>query len=212
MCEFFSFCSDGKGNYYYADWELRKKILKGEIDLDPDSHSGISTYFGFKGSREDRLNKYEYCPFTGKFLKDEINIEDDSVIAEDWVKRLDFKKVVEPLMLKPIVHPFKLKNKKILKSDKDKLKVWASVRASVWDSVGDSVWDSVGAYTSSYVRLDQWKYTEKLKYKKGENPFQSCIDLWERGFVPSFDGKVYRLHQGPKAKIVYTWNPKEPPQ
>jgi len=85
--------------------------------------------------------------------------------------------------------------------------VWAlvgdSVRASVGDSVGDSVvdsvwtsvWDSVGdsvwAYTSSYLLLNKWKYTDA---KNGENPFQSCIDLWERGIVPSFDGKKWRLH------------------
>jgi len=77
--------------------------------------------------------------------------------------------------------------------------VWDSVRASVGDSVRasvvDSVWasvvDSVWAYTSSYLLLNKWEYTDA---KNGENPFQSCIDLWERGIVPSFDGKKWRLH------------------
>jgi hypothetical protein len=27
--------------------------------------------------------------------------------------------------------------------------------------------------------------------------------LWESGFVPSFDGKTWRLHAGKNAKIVY---------
>ena len=95
--------------------------------------------------------------------------------------------------------------------------VWASVRDSVWDSVGASVrdsvgdsvwasagdsvrasvWDSVGAYESSFYNIDKWKY---VKHPKGGNPFQSCIDLWCRGLVPSFDGITWRLHA---PQIVY---------
>ena len=79
--------------------------------------------------------------------------------------------------------------------------VWDSVRASVWDSVGDSVGDSVRAYISSlFPNIHKWKY---IDHKEGENPFQSCIDLWRNGFVPSFDGKIWRLHSGEKAEIKY---------
>ena len=83
--------------------------------------------------------------------------------------------------------------------------VWASVRASVGDSVRDSVWDSVGAYISSiFTSIDNWKYIE---HQTGVNPYQSCIDLWMDNLVPSFDGKTWRLHTGPKAKVVYEWVP-----
>jgi len=71
--------------------------------------------------------------------------------------------------------------------------VWASVGASVWDSVVDSVWtsvvDSVWSYISSFFDI-------------GENPFQSAIDLWNRGLVPSFDGIYWRLH-GKDGKIIW---------
>jgi len=40
-------------------------------------------------------------------------------------------------------------------------------------------------------------------HPEGINPFQPCIDLWERGLVPSFDGKTWRLHSGSEAKVVY---------
>jgi hypothetical protein len=74
--------------------------------------------------------------------------------------------------------------------------VWASVRASVWDSV----WDSVGAYISSmFPKIKTWKYAEKL----GPKPFDSCVKLWHEGFIPSFDGNIWRLHSGKDAKIVY---------
>jgi len=76
-----------------------------------------------------------------------------------------------------------------------------SVGASVRDSVRDSVEDSVVAYISSlFPNIKEWKY---IKHKKGISPFQPCIDLWKSGFVPSFDGKTWRLHVGEAAKIVY---------
>jgi hypothetical protein len=84
--------------------------------------------------------------------------------------------------------------------------VWDSVWDSAGDSVGDSVWDSVRdsvkasvwGYESSFYNLPKWEY---IKHKKGENPFQPCIDLWEKGLVPSFDGKTWRLH-GYQGKVV----------
>ena len=91
--------------------------------------------------------------------------------------------------------------------------VLGSIRDSIWDSVWDSVWDSirdsirgsvlgsVRAYISSlYTGIKKWKYFD---HPEGENPFQPCIDLWHRGFVPSFDGKIWRLHAGEKAEIVW---------
>jgi len=79
--------------------------------------------------------------------------------------------------------------------------VWCSVGDAVWCSVGDAVRDSVWAYISSlFPDIKEWKH---IDHKKGINPFQSCIDLWHRGFVPSFDGEIWRLHSGKKAEIVF---------
>jgi hypothetical protein len=76
--------------------------------------------------------------------------------------------------------------------------VWGSIiRGSIWDSVWGSVW----AYISSlYPGIKTWK---RIDHPKGENPFQPCIDLWHRGFVPSFDGKTWRLHAGENAEVVW---------
>jgi hypothetical protein len=102
--------------------------------------------------------------------------------------------------------------------------VWASVGASVWASVGASVWDSVGAsvrasvgdsvrasvgasvrdsvraYTGTFFNLSKWKYA---KHPAGRYPFGPCVQLWLLGLVPSFDGKTWRLHGGPKATILF---------
>jgi hypothetical protein len=80
-----------------------------------------------------------------------------------------------------------------------------SVRASVGDSVGASVWDSVWASVWAYIsslfpKIKKWKY---INHKDGINPFQSGIDLWRAGLIPSYDGRIYRLHAGKEAKIVY---------
>jgi len=90
--------------------------------------------------------------------------------------------------------------------------VWASVWASVRDSVGysvrasvwDSVWDSVWASVWDSVRV----YDGSLFYIWGDNyKYQSCVDLWKRGFAPSFDGTTWRLHSGKDAEVVYEWVP-----
>lgn len=91
--------------------------------------------------------------------------------------------------------------------------VRASVRASVRDSTGASVWDSVRdsvwAYIScSFPKIKNWKYIDKRKApfnKIKGNPFRSAIKLWKMGLVPSYDSynKVWRLHGGPKAEIMF---------
>ncbi|MFA5025088.1 MAG: hypothetical protein WC503_01075 [Candidatus Shapirobacteria bacterium] len=248
MCEFFSFVSDPtKSKFLYFDWDLRQKVMFEDKDLkdyEPDSHTSIAHYFGYKAKEEDKLNKYEYDPLTKVFKIDQINGPDDSVKAKAWVKALDFSQIVKPLIIKPIIHPFEVKPPEIgpeilallrkwdsvwvsvwdsVKAsvwdsvgnsvqgsvwdsvrnsvwtsiwDSVRVSVWDSVKASVWDSVGNSVqgsvWDSVGAYTSSFFDIE---------YKHGFSP---CTKLWEMGLVPSFDGKIWRLHGGPRAEVLWS--------
>jgi len=239
MCKFFSSVSDGKGKFMYFDSKLRKECLSGKLNYEPDSHTSIADYFGYKGAKEDSLNKYEYSPLTKNFQIDQLNTKDDSEKIKDRCLNLDFKKIVPELIIKDIVNPFELGTIKVYKKDIALLKQWASVRdlvrasvrdlvrasvrdlvrasvwdlvrasvwdsvwasvwASVWDSVRSSVWASVRAYTSSFFDLKQWKY---IDHKKGANPFQPAIDLWERGLVPSFDGKLWRLH-GKGGKVLW---------
>jgi len=100
--------------------------------------------------------------------------------------------------------------------------VWASVGDSVWASVGDSVWDSVRASVRASVWdsvwasvrgsiraycgyifasvVKKWKYVE---HKEGEYPFQPAVDLWKMGLVPSYDGKLWRLHGGKDARVLW---------
>ena len=85
--------------------------------------------------------------------------------------------------------------------------VWASVRGAVWNSVGDSVedavedavWDAVWAYIGSlFPNITTWRGTDL------EHPWDSLRALWLAGYVPSFDGEVWRLHRGPNAEVVLT--------
>ena len=211
MCEFFSLCSTGSGKALYFDSAIRKKILKKELNYELDSHTSIADYFGYKAEKEDELNKYEYNVFTKFLTIDHLGAKDDSKEIKKFCDNLDFKTIVPELNIKPIIHPFKdIQTLKVNKNDirllKDWDSVWASVRdsvgasgwASVWGSVGDSVWasvrdsvwDSVGAYIATFVDV-------KYKYD-----FSSDQKLWERGLVPSFDGKNWRLH-GKGGKEVY---------
>lgn len=206
MCRFFSLTSDGRGEIRYFDWQQRKRILDGELDYDPDSHTSINDFYGYKGELEDCRNKYEYNPLTGVFTVDAIHGEDDSAEVERKVRALDFSQIVPQLVIKPTVNPL-LVNRKHLEPSVEEislLKRWDSVEASVRASVIASVWNSVMAsimaYISSFFTLDEWQLNGKIVR---ENPFQPAIDLWEVGLVPSFDGKVWRLHAGKDAQIVY---------
>ena len=210
------------------------KDRSGNVYANTDSHSSIAYYYNLI---DDHCNKWEYNPFTGLLERDQINTVDDFDAVNDFCKALDFKTVVPELIIHPIIHPFRDVNAhEVAKKDivnlrqwasvresvRDSVRdsvgesvresvrasvwasVWASVRASVRESVWESVWESVGAYISSYFDLQQWKY---IDHAPGENPYQPLIDLWNRGFVPSYGGKTktWRLHQGKDAKIVYEW-------
>ena len=184
MCQFFSLVSNGDGKPLYFDAKLRKRCLKKELSYEPDSHTSIADYFGFKAEKEDKLNKYEYNPITKVLTIDQKNNpKDDSSDIDKFCKSLDFKLIVPELNLHPIVNPFKdFDTLTVTKSDLKLLKEWNSVRASV----GDSVW----AYISTYF---------DIKYEYG---FSSCTKLWDKGLVPSCDGKIWRLH-GKDGKIVW---------
>jgi hypothetical protein len=202
--------SDGKKPYYF-DSVIRKKIIKGELKYEQDSHTSIADYYGFKGKKEDSLNKYEYNPLIKVFIIDQLNTVDDSKQIKEFCDNLDFTTIVPELIIKPIVNPFKdIKTLEVTKQDIKLLKewdsVWDSVRDSVWDSVRDSVWDSVRDSVRNSVwvsvRDSVWVYISSFFNIKYKYDFSSAIKLWEKGLVPSFDGKIWRLH-GENGKIVW---------
>jgi hypothetical protein len=195
MCRFFSFVGDGHGNFRFSDWEDRQKIGV-NADPGPDSHTLILTRLKVPVDKQALWSKYEYAPLIKQFTIDNGVDGHDHEAARNWVEALDFRKVIPALRVKTIIHPFKIKPpKEITKKHLALVKVWASVRASVWDSVGDSVRASVrasvGAYCSSFVECEY------------EYDFSSEIKLWEMGLVPSYDGKVWRLHGGKDAKVLW---------
>ena len=114
-----------------------------------DSHTSIADYYGFKNEKEDKLNKYEYNPLTKVFTIDQINTTNDSKKIEDFCKKLDFSTIVPVLKIKPILHPFKIKPKKITEQDIALVNEWDSVRGSV----RDSVLENVGASVLDYVAV-----------------------------------------------------------
>jgi hypothetical protein len=97
------------------------------------------------------------------------------------------------------IHPLHIKRKsEVSIQEMQWLKEWDSVR----DSVRESVWDSVRAYTSSlFPNIKTWKY---IPHEPGINPFQSGINLWKSGLVPSYQDNIWNLHSGKNANIIYS--------
>ena len=172
----------------------------------------------------------EYNQFKRRYstieIVSEVSLNELLEIAKPWDDKLGYKltEVLNP------IHPFKIiPPDAILDSHIENLKqwdsVWDSVGASVGDSVGVSVWvsvwdsvwdsvrasvrasvrdsvgDSVGAYIGSFFpNISQWKY---IKHAPNIYPFLPAVILWKQGLVPSFDGKLWRLHGGEKGEILW---------
>ena len=228
MCKFFSFVGDGHGNWRYFDWAIRQQIIAGNLNYEHDSHTSILEHFKVPKEKQDLWSKYEYNPLTKHFLVDYAVEGHDGEAALNWVKSIGWENVVEPLLVKPIVHPFKVEPpKKITEKHLKLLREWASVWASVWDSVGvsvgvsvwasvgvsvwDRVWDSVGVSVGDSVgvsvRVSVWDsvgaYASSFFPIKYKHDFSPCVKLWEMGLVPSFDGKVWRLHGHEDARVLW---------
>ena len=192
-----------------------------------DSHEDLIKIAGLPDDTIDpekiRFCRVEIAPRNGSYLEpDKWIFKIDMDITPTWWT-LAHKRACEKthkewlvdldqiLIRKPIIHPFKIAPPEITDEHIALVKEWASV----WDSVGDSVWASVGdsvrdsvwasvrAYTGSFFILprDAWKYTENIK--TNEYPFLPLVKLWEMGLVPSFDGKIWRLHGGSDAKVLW---------
>src|ERR1035437_5089280 len=93
MCKFFSWTTKGDGVPMYIPLTERQTIkscldskTKTKYD-NPDSHTSINDYFGLKGSGEDKTNKYEFDYFKNKFIIDQLNVKDDSILVEKWIKK-----------------------------------------------------------------------------------------------------------------------------
>ena len=179
MCQFFSFVTEpGTGNNsgkrFYFDWNYRKKDLgNGRITPDSYTHDFHSLICRHYHLNEDVCNKYEYNPFTKVFTIDQMNSEiDDSIQAEDWVRNLNFSKVVKPLIIKNMVNPLTdLPENKNFIDDKIiiLLKNWSSSQNSVRrcvdhhliDQVGSPVKDSVYDHLRRYLFMEIWNSVSK---------------------------------------------------
>jgi len=88
-------------------------------------------------------------------------------------------------------------------------RLWSSVSSTVLSSVqhcvlsnmGDAVRlsliDALYAYIGSlFYNIRHWYYTDIY------DPWCSLRELWVSGYVPSFDGKTWRLRCGPDADVV----------
>jgi hypothetical protein len=177
--------------------------------LGVDSHSDLVALGGYKDDTADPRQmlfaKIEITPKNGDYLHpDEWVYRVDESSAPMWIGREHeaacrkahtrwLRQLDKFIIRHPMIDPFKLKASEVGPKQIALLKKWASVR----DSVGASVW----AYTGSFFTIPVWKY---IKHPKGKYPYQPLVALWNQGFVPSFDGTTWRLHAGPKAKIVYS--------
>lgn len=232
MCEFFSFVTEPNkypGQKFYFDWNYREENLKNKkISSDHfDSHSSICAYHNLK---EDDCNKYEFNPLTKKLKIDKINSEiDDRVQVENWVNKLNYKKILKPLIVKEIIIPFSLPEfpKENINDDIILLlKKWSLLSDRNWRIIDNTWIKLVGAYPASTIantiRSFIWNSFPKFLFDKNNNTIESIygyiasffdvdynIDitsinkLWDMGLLPIFDENNWKLYSGKNGNVVF---------
>ena len=177
MCKFFGFVGDGYGNYLYSDWNTRKENMR----ENHDSHTAILTRNEVPPHLQDRWSKYEYNPLTKEFTIDEPVEWHDHEAAENWVQHLNFKSIVEPLVIKKIRNPLTGSTKKVTDKEIALLDQWIKVRDSARFSVWDSVCDSVGISVSNLVRDSIWySVSNSVWYSVSDSVSDSIGDsIWD---------------------------------
>ena len=195
MCNFFSIVTkpDTRPNErFYFNWERR--VDRNHADC--DSHSIICKEYNLS---EDKCNKFEYNPLTGELKVDQINNEiDDRVQVGGWCESLNFKKIVQPLIIKPIINPFEIEAGEVTDEVMEKLKewdsvwapvwdsVWVSVKASVWASVGASVWASVRASVGASVGDSVWASVWDSVWASVKASVKASVGDSVRAYISSF--------------------------
>jgi hypothetical protein len=181
--------------HYHRPW-LGTKVLPAEV-------KGNSKIFSAAKQR------YEYIKLGNPLSDNEVKALCREIEHELGYKLSEVLYPVNPLLLpKATVNDDDLELLKQWDSVQNSVgcRVWDSVknsvRNSVRNSVQNSVWNSVWAYIGSlFPNIGKWEYKN---HEHSQYPFQSAVNLWYRGLVPSFDGKIWRLHSGEKAEIVWT--------
>jgi len=188
-----------------------------------DSHEDIIDLFKSK----DKLLLDDEYP--ANFIRAEIVPENNDYLNPDgkWIFKFDdkrpdwwnkkfeklcwgelpkWKKKVYIFNLEEVknpIYPFKIEPPEITEEVLKLLKIGASV----WDSIRGSIW----AYIGSFFKIKKWKYIDYKKepFNKIKGyPFQSAVDLWKMGLVPSYDGKIWRLHGLKDGKVQVLWEGK----
>jgi hypothetical protein len=173
--------------------------------LGVDSHTELLAKTSLKDDTADpalmTFARVEITPDNSSYLEpDTWTLRVDQSITPHWfgekhkaAAHLAHKKwlakLSKILVRKKIIHPFKVTPPtEITEKHINMLRKWASVGASV------------GAYIGSFFILPVWKY---IKHSCGKYPFAPCVQLWNLGLVPSFDGKIWRIHGYSNAKVLF---------
>lgn len=163
-----------------------------------------------KQSDEMGWNYYEACfPRNPK----EINVPFDQqkafTLLKEWASTVDFyQNVIRNSVRYSIQHSVGHRMEHFVKNSIESSVVYVLRRSLAKYSVDTH---SVGylsrAYISSFFpNIKKW---ELIDHIEGTNPFQSGIDLWNLGLVPSYDNETWRLHKGKNMKVVFEISKKD---
>jgi len=221
MYNFFSFMSSRNGQKFYFNWEQRKE----REHKNCDNYLEIAKHFNVK---ENELHKWRYNPLTQEltFNSEKKVFEEDESQVLAWCKGLDFKTIIEPLIIKPIIDPRKVKKHKWTKEDEKNLREWdleerytgrylmeyiknrvgdsvmLSINKNILDSFGESIYKLTKGEAGETVYKAIIAYNISFYDLIGSKSCSCLTKLWERGFMPCGYGYKWRIRQGEDMKVI----------
>ena len=206
MCKFLSCVSDGGGRIWYFDYEQRKSkvtMMDGTKIGSYDSHTSIAHYYGFKGEREDLLNKWEYNPFTDNLTLDKQNTADDREAVHAALSKLDLEPLcgdiesIRALIARTAHIPW-FRNEGELPDGVQLYDTRAAARAAVrvaaWDAARDAAWDAARDAALDAALLSSLTMCAGLDVDPKHMMYaKKRWAVWEAGYgvLCDFDGVIY---------------------
>jgi len=206
------FIAEVSGNHVEFDAYKRRYVNIRLVKEIKDIKGLVRRYLKTHDLGYDYYNAlFPKCPLKGKPKNPN---EKDIKILHEWMKishtvsfanNLNFSKKVYPLVRISVGYSMEEAYKNIKRMI---TKIHDSYNRTTFDynwyihDTEHSIDDIIDAYAGSL-------FTDPNRYKGREKrpfvyKFISGVYLWERGLIPSFDGKVWRLHSGKECKIVYS--------
>lgn len=173
--------------------------------------------------RNRRFNEYKHR-YEGQIISRLLTVEETKRLIKEQSDKMEWNYYSCVYPINPFNGEKKELTKKIFENVQECIAAWNSVEGSAkapawdsawnsaWGSVWNSVWNSVKASAKASVKDSTWdfvwayigyQFQNCSLWENGIYKYRCFIDLWNEGFVMSYDGNTYELRSGKNADMAW---------